>query len=250
MDAADYVTPFGILNIALTVVGVWYSIVLLVRGAGHEKTVRGEIVENKTAGGLSFVTVRPIRALPLKAGEFVFLRTAGHEKHPFSVAGVNADGTFNLAVKALGDYTSGSVPELAMGETVFVEGPWGHFQPDYTVKNQLWLAGGVGIAPFCAWLEDAAKNAHGAIKLVWCIKSKDAEPLYARVMKLAEAAGVALEVYESKKKRLVAHELFATGVPEQVSLCAGERLADSVAKAYVSAGGSSGNIRKEYFKWR
>lgn len=250
MDAADYVTPFGILNIALTVVGAWYSIVLLVRGAGHEKTVRGEIVENKTAGGLSFVTVRPIRALPLKAGEFVFLRTAGHEKHPFSVAGVNADGTFNLAVKALGDYTSGSVPELAKGETVFVEGPWGHFQPDYTVKNQLWLAGGVGIAPFCAWLEDAAKNAHGAIKLVWCIKSKDAEPLYARVMKLAEAAGVALEVYESKKKRLVAHELFATGVPEQVSLCAGERLADSVAKAYVSAGGSSGNIRKEYFKWR
>ena len=250
MDATDYLTPFGILNVVVTAVGLWYSIVLIVRGAGHEKTVRGEIVDNNHAGGLSFVTVRPDRPLALKAGEFVFMRSAGHEKHPFSVAGVNADGTFNLAVKALGDYTSGPVPVLSKGETVFVEGPWGHFLPDYTVKNQLWLAGGVGIAPFCAWLEDAAKNAHGAIRLVWCIKASDAEPLYDRVVKLAQAAGVALEVYESKKKRLAADELFAAGVPEQVSLCAGERLAESVAKAYVNAGGSSDNIRKEYFKWR
>lgn len=250
MDAADYLTPFGLLNIAITIVGVWYSIVLLVRGAGYEKTVRGEIADIRTEGGLSLVTVRPSRALGVKPGEFVFLRSAGHEKHPFSVAGVNDDGTISFAVKALGDYTRQSVPSLAKGETVFVEGPWGHFLPDYTVKNQLWLAGGVGIAPFCAWLQDAAKNAHGAIRLVWCIKSRDAEPLFDRVEKLAKAAGVTLEVYESKNKRLNAAELFSKFLPEQVSLCASGRLAESVSKAYVSAGGAAANIRKEYFKWR
>ncbi len=251
MDPADYTTPFGLLNIAITIAGSWYALVLLVRGAGAQKTVRASISGVETRSGLTFITVKPERALEVKPGEFAFLRTAGHEKHPFSVAAVNDDGTISFAVKGLGDYTGRIVPQLKAGETVFVEGPWGHFVPDYSPRTQLWLAGGVGIAPFCAWLQDAARaHSRGDIRLVWCIKSRESEPMLPRVETLARNAGVRLDIYESKKARLNVRDLFAAYVPEVLALCAGGALAESVSAAYVHAGGEAGNIRKEYFNWR
>lgn len=119
---------------------------------------------------------------------------------------------------------------LQKGERVIVEGPWGRFRPDFSAQKQLWLAGGVGIAPFCAWMQDAAQTAHGKIRLVWCIKSKESEPMFANVEKMAERAGIRLEVFESAKKRLNAESLFAGAVPDTVALCAGEGQASAVSR--------------------
>ena len=250
MDPADAFTPFGLINIAVTVIGCVYAVQLIVRGAGHEKTVVGTITDIVHHDGLSQITVKPNKPLAVRRGEFAFLRTPGHEKHPFSISSVNDDGTFCFAVKALGDYTGEIVPELQKGQSVFVEGPWGHFRPDFSIDKQLWLAGGVGIAPFCAWLQEAAEHAHGAVRLVWCIKSKETEPMYAKVEELAKLAGVKLEIYESGKSRLNTGLLFADSLPETVALCAGKRLAAAVSEAYVKAGGSTDRIRKEHFTWR
>lgn len=250
MDTADILTPFGLINIAVTVVGCIYSLELLVRGAGREKSVTARIESVDSRNGLSLITVKPERKLDIRNGEFAFLRTPGHEKHPFSVAGVGDDGTLTFAVKALGDYTRDVVPELKAGQTVIVEGPWGQFRPDFTASDQLWLAGGVGIAPFCAWLQEAAKTAHGTIRLVWCIKSKETEPMFESVQNLASRAGVNLEVYESAKARLNTAQLFSNSVPDTVALCAGEKLASAVSAAYVDAGGCVQRVRKEHFNWR
>lgn len=250
MDSADILTPFGMLNIAVTVVGCWYSIVLLVHGAGQEKSTTGRIVRVTQKEGMTLVYIKPDRRMQMQPGQFAFLRTPGHEKHPFSVAGVENDGSLVFVVKALGDYTAQQVPNLQPGEAVIVEGPWGAFTPNYALEQQLWLAGGAGIAPFCAWLEDATKRVHGAIRLVWCIKSKEDEPLHEKVAQLAKAAGVVLEIYESKKKRLNAAELFDSTLPQTVALCAGSALAQAVSAAYINAGGSLKSIRREHFEWR
>ena len=250
MEPADVLTPFGWINIAATVIGCFYSIVLLMRGAGRAKTTEGRIVSVLSQDGLTLVTVKPERSLRIRHGEFVFFGTPGHEKHPFSVAGIHEDGTLTFAVKALGDYTSEIVPELKVGQEVIVEGPWGQFRPDFSHQRQLWLAGGVGIAPFCAWLQKAAETTHGAIRLVWCIKSRDSEPMYDKVQALAERAGVNLEVYESAGARMNIGSLFSGVMPDAVALCAGERLASAVSRAYLKAGGSARNVCKEHFKWR
>ena len=250
MDMADAFTPFGLINIAVTVIGCIYSVQLLVRGAGHAKTVSGTISNISAHEGLSLITVKPNTPLKVRCGEFVFLSTPGHEKHPFSISAVNEDGTISFAVKALGDYTSTVIPELKKGQTVTIEGPWGRFRPDFSIDKQLWVAGGVGIAPFCAWLQDAASHTHGAIRLVWCIKSKTTEPMVALVEKLAERAGIKLEIYESEKSRLNTGTLFSESLPETVSLCAGQSLACAVSQAYVRAGGNKCQIRSEHFNWR
>lgn len=74
--------------------------------------------------------------------------------------------------------------------------------------------------------------------------------MFANVEKMAERAGIRLEVFESAKKRLNAESLFAGAVPDTVALCAGEGLASAVSRAYVEAGGNADKVRKEHFNWR
>jgi len=259
MDPADAFLPLGWINIAVTLVGLRYSAVLLVRGAGREKTVKAAVTDVRVDRDVTLLTVRPEKPLSVRPGEFAFLATDGEEKHPFSVASVRPDGTLLFAVKALGDYTTNTVPTIAAGDVVSVEGPWGAFTPAFLEvdgkdgsHHEVWVAGGVGIAPFYAWLESAAKrkNAAPCAKLVWCIRDRAAEPLFGRIEWLARKAGVSLHVVESKIARLDAAALFREGLPESLALCAGTGLSNAVIDAYLKAGGKRSAVRREHFDWR
>lgn len=259
MDPADAFLPLGWINIAVTLVGLRYSAVLLVRGAGREKTVKAAVTDVRVDRDVTLLTVRPEKPLSVRPGEFAFLATDGEEKHPFSVASVRPDGTLLFAVKALGDYTTNTVPTIAAGDVVSVEGPWGAFTPAFLEADgkdgshhEVWVAGGVGIAPFYAWLESAAKrkNAAPCAKLVWCIRDRAAEPLFGRIEWLAKKAGVDLRVVESKTARLDAAALFREGLPESLALCAGTGLSNAVIDAYLKAGGKRSAVRREHFEWR
>lgn len=259
MDPADAFLPLGWINIAVTLVGLRYSAVLLVRGAGREKTVKAAVTDVRVDRDVTLLTVRPEKPLSVRPGEFAFLATDGEEKHPFSVASVRPDGTLLFAVKALGDYTTNTVPTIAAGDVVSVEGPWGAFTPAFLEADgkdgshhEVWVAGGVGIAPFYAWLESAAKrkNAAPCAKLVWCIRDRAAEPLFGRIEWLARKAGVSLHVVESIIARLDAAALFREGLPESLALCAGTGLSNAVIDAYLKAGGKRSAVRREHFDWR
>lgn len=259
MDPADAFLPLGWINIAVTLVGLRYSAVLLVRGAGREKTVKAAVTDVRVDRDVTLLTVRPEKPLSVRPGEFAFLATDGEEKHPFSVASVRPDGTLLFAVKALGDFTKNTVPAIAPGDEVTVEGPWGAFTPAFLEgdaekkpRHEVWVAGGIGIAPFYAWLESAAKrkNAAPCAKLVWCIRDRAAEPLFGRIEWLARKAGVSLHVVESKIARLDAAALFREGLPESLALCAGTGLSNAVIDAYLKAGGKRSAVRREHFDWR
>ncbi len=259
MDPADAFLPLGWINIAVTLIGLRYSAVLLVRGAGREKTVKAAVTDVRVDRDVTLLTVRPEKPLSVRPGEFAFLATDGEEKHPFSVASVRPDGTLLFAVKALGDYTTNTVPTIAAGDVVSVEGPWGAFTPAFLEgdaqkkpRHEVWVAGGIGIAPFYAWLESAAKEENAApyAKLVWCIRDRTAEPLFGQVEWLAKKAGVDLRVVESKTARLDAAALFREGLPESLALCAGAGLSSAVIDAYLKAGGERSAVRREHFDWR
>lgn len=259
MDPADAFLPLGWINIAVTLVGLRYSAVLLVRGAGREKTVKAAVTDVRVDRDVTLLTFRPEKPLSVRPGEFAFLATKGEEKHPFSVASVRPDGTLLFAMKALGDFTKNTVPAIAPGDEVTVEGPWGAFTPAFLEgdaekkpRHEVWVAGGIGIAPFYAWLESAAKrkNAAPCAKLVWCIRDRAAEPLFGRIEWLARKAGVSLHVVESKIARLDAAALFREGLPESLALCAGTGLSNAVIDAYLKAGGKRAAVRREHFDWR
>jgi predicted ferric reductase len=93
--------------------------------------------------------------LPFVPGQFVvvaFGGVDGWEPHPFSVAGPPSDGRLLLAIKAAGDYTAALADRLQVGAAARVQGPFGGFDYHTGGHRQVWVAGGIGIAPFASWV--------------------------------------------------------------------------------------------------
>ncbi|WP_067684124.1 ferredoxin reductase family protein [Nocardia miyunensis] len=96
--------------------------------------------------------------LPARAGQFFLWRFAGRwwEAHPFSLSAM-PDGEFlRITVKALGD-GSAWLQRIRPGTRVFAEGPYGAFTAQRRTRNKVLLvAGGVGVTPIRALLEEFA----------------------------------------------------------------------------------------------
>jgi len=108
-------------------------------------------------GSVRLLRVRPAghHGLRFEAGQFAWLMTGAlpmlSAQHPFSIASsaeATAGPDLEFAIKALGDWTGGTVPSLAPGRRIWVDGPYGGFTPDPSSSRSLVLiAGGIGIAP-------------------------------------------------------------------------------------------------------
>jgi predicted ferric reductase len=55
--------------------------------------------------------------------------------------------THPFLIKGLGDYTRSLPARLHIGDTVTVEGPYGCFDFRSEQPRQIWIGGGIGIAP-------------------------------------------------------------------------------------------------------
>jgi len=69
-------------------------------------------------------------------------------RHPFSVASsIHNRKTIEFTIKELGDFTK-TIRDLKAGETVYMDGPYGHYDILKTAcKGIVLIAGGIGIAP-------------------------------------------------------------------------------------------------------
>ena len=96
--------------------------------------------------------------LGTKAGQFYFWRffTKGfwYTQHPFSLSEAPKGDSFRITVKNLGDH-SAKFGEIPVGTRVFAEGPFGVFTDESRTSDKaLLIAGGIGITPVRALLED------------------------------------------------------------------------------------------------
>jgi predicted ferric reductase len=101
---------------------------------------------------------RALDRLPACSGQFLHWRflARGHwlEAHPFSLSAAPGGGHLRITVKALGDYTA-RLATLRPGTRVLIEGPYGGLtSAARRHPRALLIAGGVGIAPIRALLED------------------------------------------------------------------------------------------------
>lgn len=108
------------------------------------------------------------------SGQFAFLSFdggLGREQHPFTISSP-ADDRVRFSIKASGDFTgelAKARPQLTSRTSV--EGPYGAFVSQRGRRQQLWLAGGIGITPFLAMaadLDDAT-----CVRLVWSVHDVD-----------------------------------------------------------------------------
>lgn len=99
-----------------------------------------------------------LERLTIKPGQFIKVRFLAkgfwYESHPFTLSAVAKGDFLRVTVKQLGDFTA-KLSTLPVGTKVFIEGPYGVFTiPKTECGKQLLIAGGVGITPMRALLEE------------------------------------------------------------------------------------------------
>lgn len=97
------------------------------------------------------------KPIQFSKGQFIFIKVLqkGIENapHPFSISGGDGNKIF-LTTKISGDFTKQLYDSLAPSTKVTIEGPFGLMDFSQGKKNQLWVAGGIGITPFMAYLRE------------------------------------------------------------------------------------------------
>jgi predicted ferric reductase len=102
------------------------------------------------------------KPIEYKSGQFIFVRfynqNLSPESHPFSIASKSNNPIIKIIVKNLGDFTSRLI-HLKVGDEVSIEGPYGRFNYKTNLdKDQVWIAGGIGITPFIGMAKDLKDN--------------------------------------------------------------------------------------------
>ena len=119
-----------------------------------------------------FPNGRPMRWRP---GQFAFLSasTPGlQEPHPFTIGGhPDRDGSVRFLIKPLGDWTRRLPDRLRPGDAVEIEGPYGRFDFRKGGREQVWIAGGVGITPFLAWVQSLSETDDLRIHLFYSVRT-------------------------------------------------------------------------------
>ena len=117
------------------------------------------IKENENVVSL-YISGRQLKKFKWQAGQFAIWRFLAkgywYEAHPFSIASISGGDHLRITVKALGDFTK-KLANLPLGTPVILDGPAGIFVSKAAKKNKvLLLAGGAGVTPIRAILEDLA----------------------------------------------------------------------------------------------
>jgi predicted ferric reductase len=120
--------------------------------------------------------LHPITVSPQRESATLTVRPGdiANQFHPFSITSSPGARELRVAVKAVGDYTY-AMRDLAPGDGARIEGPYGGFSYRLVLnRNQVWIAGGIGITPFLSMARDLDQAADYDIDLYYCTKSLEA----------------------------------------------------------------------------
>lgn len=96
--------------------------------------------------------------LTFDSGQYAFFSFQGEnlsqEFHPFTLLGNSENGSISIIAKARGDFTKVLYDHIISGRIARIDGPYGRLNFRSVKPKQIWIAGGIGIALFLAWIRD------------------------------------------------------------------------------------------------
>ncbi len=151
------------------------------------------ITQVRQVESVTEIVMKPVwKKLEYQAGQFAFIsfenKWLSREKHPFTIASSPDDETLRFAIKSLGDYTN-KLEVVRAGDRVAVFGPYGQFgeKANTSLKDQVWIAGGIGVTPFLSLAKYLSVRGNtGNITVYYCIKNMN-EAMYAEELSRATA---------------------------------------------------------------
>ncbi|EWT03328.1 hypothetical protein N865_19125 [Intrasporangium oryzae NRRL B-24470] len=205
------------------------------------------------------IWLRPLgRRFGFRAGQFALVNLEakdGWHRHPFTIASAPAESKVRITVGAVGDFTSSIGDLVEPGMPAVISSPKGHFDYCRGTERQVWVAGGIGIAPFLSWLRSVRPGAlPHRVDLFY--SARGPAPLAEEV---AELVGLHEELHlhltdTLGDPRLTGEAIMATvgGAPRELSafLCGPEAMVNALQKDLVRGGVKPANVHREYYNLR
>lgn len=192
--------------------------------------------------------------LNFRAGQFTFFTfpiLSEKEQHPFTISSHPYQDGLRITIKGLGDYTENFFTKIKVGDPAKIEGSFGHFSSKYVKeKEQVWIAGGIGITPFLSLARDVYTN---KVKLFWCVKNKE-EAIYTEELMAVSHDNPNFEfvIWNSDEKgHLTIDKLNVSDYKMKAFLiCGPQTLKGSLFKQLEKKGVKRDNIYDEEFTFR
>ncbi len=199
---------------------------------------------------------RNLDALRIRGGQFFqwrFLRPGlWWQAHPYSLSAMPQGPYLRLTVKALGDHST-ELANLPVGTRVAVEGPYGVLTRDVRTGDRVLLvAGGVGVTPLRALLEDLPPRADVVVVLR---ASRHEDVVFgAEIHSIVEARGGTLHVLVGSRHKIRftpanLRRLVPDIVMRDIYLCGPEGMVDEVIGSAVALGVPDDRIHLESFSF-
>ena len=260
----DYWTqPIGWVMALLVVAGSVAAVLVLLGRVGASRQVPGKISHLRYFPDLHILAtrVRLEQGWPgHQAGQFAFVNVIGSSEraHPYTMASSwdPQQREILFVTKALGDHTSTLHEVLKPDLPVVVEGPYGRFTFNQGRGRQIWIAGGIGITPFLARMQQMQQELgvhHDAVDLFYTTAQEDADVLQL-LNDQAAAAGVRLQVLVDRRDGYLTGERLRQQVPDwqtaSVWFCGPTPFAEALRQDLMAHGLTADQFHQELFAMR
>ncbi|MDP3883250.1 MAG: ferric reductase-like transmembrane domain-containing protein [Candidatus Staskawiczbacteria bacterium] len=194
--------------------------------------------------------------LNFKPGQFAFIRihskAVSKEAHPFTFSSSSGEN-LKIAIKELGDYTN-NIGKLKPGDLVEIEGPFGAFCfRDFPSKNQIWIAGGVGIAPFLSMLRSLTEqDSNFIIHLFFSVKEKSLFSFREEILSIAKKnKNLHVVFWDSSSMGFITANAVRKNVPNtnscDILICGPTAMMQSLNSQFLKHGLNKKQIHTEEF---
>lgn len=215
----------------------------------------------KLNGSTLEVTLKPKQSKPVHtAGQFAFVSFEGDrllaEAHPFTVSSSPKEGIIRFSIKACGDWTRHLYDNLKAGIGANVDGCYGQLNYKSGGKQQIWIAGGIGVTPFLSWMRDFDGGLDRDIDFYYTVRG-EADVLFwdefAAADKRHERFRATLNV-SGRDGSLTVNKIIANtkgNIAEaHIYMCGPLPMTEAFKKQFVQKGVPLGNIHYEEFNFR
>jgi len=215
-------------------------------------------VEVHRMGDAVEVVLEPVTdAIAYKAGQFAYI-DFGYGQiehfHPFTITSDPTDKRLSFVIRAAGAHTRELYSRLGPGQLATVDGGYGQLHARRQASQpQVWIAAGVGITPFLAWLQ-ALKPGAPQVHLFYVGRGCFYRLMKERLAGLIQRLPVTLHLQPEGGERLTGANLNARlTLPltrYQVFACGPRTMLDALQTQLKEQGMSSTQWHNERFEMR
>lgn len=217
------------------------------------------VVRATSAATALHMELEPVdAAIRFKPGQFGFIsmkEEGMREPHPFTLVG-GTGGNVHVVIRDLGDYTHRLVNCAKEGMYADIYGPYGRFARPARGLHEVWIAGGVGISPFLAWLTGEEQHGSSAATLFYFFTPGREFPSVERIRQLALGSSTEVVPVGNGPQDPAFTHRFEQIVKERgpanidIAFCGPQGLLQHVRTMAARLGVPAANLRYEYFEFR